>query len=415
MSVRGDRLAWMTVRRWALWQLSRRGLICYVLTVDALAVAGVVSSLSLISIDQDNAVPFILLTSCALLYTELSKPIERMRERYKGTPFIDLNSVWMFAAILLLHPVLSAVVIIVSYFSRWVRVRPNALYRRTFSTAAAIVAGYAAYAYLVVTSGIPFDQMPRNVATFGLIVSTGAVFLIANTILITTAVYLGTPHKKIRQALGSPADYALEAATIALGILMAWALADWPIALLLIIGITLVLHRSVLIKQLRDQARADPKTGLLNSDSWSKDAAAELVRSPATCTALLMLDLDNFKSINDRHGHLIGDQHLRGVADVLKSEVRATDLVGRFGGEEFVILLPNTTQHDALAIAERIRRRIATIAINGLDTVTVSVGVAAHPQHGSTLEEVVSAADSALLAAKTAGRNRTLLFAAPPP
>lgn len=414
MSVRGDRLAWMTVRRWALWQLSRRGLICYVLTVDALALAGVVSSLSLISIDQDNAVPFILLTSCVLLYTELSKPIERMRERYKGTPFIDLNSVWMFAAILLLHPVLSAVVIIVSYFSRWVRIRPNALYRRTFSTAAAIVAGYAAYAYLVVTSGIPFDQMPRNVATFGLVVSAGALFLIANTILITIAVYLGTPHKKIRQALGSPADYALEAATIALGILMAWALVDWPIALLLIIGITLVLHRSVLIKQLRDQARADPKTGLLNSDSWSKDAAAELTRSPATSTALLMLDLDNFKSINDRHGHLIGDKHLRGVADVLKSEVRATDLVGRFGGEEFVILLPNTTQHDALAIAERIRRRIATIAINGLDTVTVSVGVAAHPEHGSTLEEVVSAADSALLAAKTAGRNRTLLFATPP-
>jgi diguanylate cyclase (GGDEF)-like protein len=132
------------------------------------------------------------------------------------------------------------------------------------------------------------------------------------------------------------------------------------------------------------------------------------------CTALLMLDLDNFKSINDRHGHLIGDKHLRGVADVLKSEVRATDLVGRFGGEEFVILLPNTTQHDALAIAERIRRRIATIAINGVDTVTVSVGVAAHPIHGSTLEEVVNAADSALLAAKTAGRNRTLLFATPP-
>jgi diguanylate cyclase (GGDEF)-like protein len=414
MSVRGDQLAWVAVRRWALWQLSRRGLICYVLTVDGLALAGVAGSVSLISIDQDNAVPFIILTSCALLYTELSKPIERMRERYKGTPFIDLNSVWMFAAILLLHPMLSAIVIIVSYFSRWVRVRPNALYRRTFSTAAAIVAGYAAYAYREVMSGIPFDQMPRNIATFGLVVSVGAVFLIVNTILITVAVYLGTPHKKIRQALGSPADYALEAATIALGILMAWALADWPIALLLIIGITLVLHRSVLIRQLREQARADPKTGLLNSDSWSKDAAAELTRSPMACTALLMLDLDNFKSINDRHGHLIGDKHLRGVADVLKSEVRATDLVGRFGGEEFVILLPNTTQHDALAIAERIRRRIATIAINGVDTVTVSVGVAAHPIHGSTLEEVVNAADSALLAAKTAGRNRTLLFATPP-
>jgi diguanylate cyclase (GGDEF)-like protein len=229
-------------------------------------------------------------------------------------------------------------------------------------------------------------------------------------VLITVAVYLGTPHKRVRQALGTPSDYALEAATIALGILLAWALVDWPIALLLIVGITLVLHRSVLIRQLRDQARADPKTGLLNSASWSKDAEAELVRS-VDVTALLMLDLDNFKMINDRHGHLVGDKHLRGVADVLKSEVRATDLVGRFGGEEFVILLPRTEQADALAIAERIRRRVATVAVEGVDTVTVSVGVAAHPVHGETLEEVVSAADCALLAAKTAGRNRTLLFA----
>ncbi|MET0236647.1 MAG: GGDEF domain-containing protein [Kibdelosporangium sp.] len=414
MSEGGGQLARKSVRRWALWQLSRRSLIGYVLTIDALALAGAVVSVSLIAIRQDNAVPFIVLISCSLLYAELSRPIERIR-RHRGTPFIDLNSVWMFAAILLLHPLLSAVVIIVSYFSKWVRFRPNALYRRTFSTAAAIVAGYVAYAYMMVISDTRFDRMPRNVDSFGLVVSTGAVFLIVNTILITTAVYLCTPHKKIRNALGDPADYALEAATIALGILMAWALADWPIALSLIIGITLVLHRSVLIRQLRDQARADPKTGLLNSASWSKDAAAELARSPANCTAVLMLDLDNFKSINDRHGHLMGDKHLRRVADVLKSEVRGTDLVGRFGGEEFVILLPDTTQHDALAIAERIRRRVATVATDGVATVTVSVGVASHPEHGTTLEDVVRSADSALLAAKTAGRNRTLLFTAPPP
>jgi diguanylate cyclase (GGDEF)-like protein len=398
------------IRQWAIWRMPKRVLIGYVLTVDALAVLGVAGSLSLIAIDRDNIVPLILLTSCAGLYTELSRPIERMRERYKGTPFIDLNSVWMFAAILLLHPALSAVVIIVSYFFRWLRVRPNALYRRTFSTAATIVAGYAASAYLARLSDQPFAHMARDVRTFALVVSAGLVFLAVNTVLITVAVYLGTPHKRVREALGTPGDYALEAATIALGILLAWALVDWPIALLLIVGITLVLHRSVLIRQLRDQARADPKTGLLNSASWSKDAEAELVRS-VDVTALLMLDLDNFKMINDRHGHLVGDKHLRGVADVLKAEVRATDLVGRFGGEEFVILLPRTEQADALAIAERIRRRVATVAVEGVDTVTVSVGVAAHPVHGETLEEVVSAADCALLAAKTAGRNRTLLFA----
>jgi len=75
-----------------------------------------------------------------------------------------------------------------------------------------------------------------------------------------------------------------------------------------------------------------------------------------------------------------------------------------------VVLLPQTAQQDAMAIAERIRRRVATVTVEGVDAVTVSVGVAAHPDHGETLEEVVSAADCALLAAKTAGRNRTLLF-----
>ncbi len=414
MTMSRSQFARMPIRRWAVWRMPRKSLIGYVLAVDALAVFGVAGSLSTIAIDRDNIVPLILLTSCAALYTELSRPIEKMRERYKGTPFIDLNSVWMFAAILLLHPALSAVVIIVSYFFRWVRIRPNALYRRTFSTAATMVAGYASTAYLALVSDQNFAHMPRNIASFGVVVGAGLVFLTVNTILITVAVYLGTPHKRVRDALGAPADYSLEAATIALGILLAWALVDWPVALLLIIGITLVLHRGVLIRQLREQARADPKTGLLNSASWSQDAAAELGRSSHS-TALLMLDLDNFKLINDRHGHLVGDKHLRGVADVLKSEVRATDLVGRFGGEEFVVLLPHTLQDDAMAIAERIRRRIATIPIAGVDTVTVSVGVAAHPQHGTTLEEVVSAADRALLAAKTAGRNRTLLFPTPTP
>jgi diguanylate cyclase (GGDEF)-like protein len=397
-------------RRWALGQLSNRTLIGYVLAVDVVALLGVACSITVVPFRATDIVPLILLTGCALLYTELSLPIERVQERAKDGPYIDLNSVWMFAAILLLHPASSAVVIVVSYFSIWVRVRPNELYRRTFSAAATIIAGLAAVAFLRAVSDQSFATMPRNGESFGLVIVSALVFLIVNTILISTAIYLGTPQARPRDALGPLADYALEAATVALGILLAWGLVDWPATIVLIMGITLVLHRSVLIRQLRDKARADPKTGLLNSASWFEDAAVELARSGPS-TALLMLDLDHFKMINDRHGHLVGDKHLRGVAEVLKAEVRAPDLVGRFGGEEFVVLLPRTALEDALAIAERIRRRIATVVVEGIDYVTVSVGVAAYPEHGATLEDVVSAADCALLAAKTAGRNRTLLFA----
>lgn len=375
-----------------MWQLSNRARIGYVLAVDILAVTGVVFALSLIPVPSADLLPFVLLISCALVYPELSRPIERSRI---SRPFIDLNAVWMFAAILLLHPALSAVVIAVSYFAQWVRVRPDRLYRKAFFASATIVAGYAASAGYAVLSHGKFDDAPRDIVSFSLVVGAGLVFLIFKWALCYFC-----------HATATPGDYALEASTIALGIVVGWALVDWPFVLLLIIGITLVMHRSV---QFRDQARTDPKTGLLNSASWSNDAEAHLKRGEKA--ALLMLDLDNFKSINDRYGHLVGDKHLKGVAEVLRAEVRGTDILGRFGGEEFVILLPATSQQDAMAVAERIRRRVERFAVE--DAVTVSVGVAAHPDHGTSLEEVMNAADLALLAAKAAGRNRTLLFAAP--
>ncbi|RSM75353.1 GGDEF domain-containing protein [Kibdelosporangium aridum] len=393
-----DQIGRLGVRHWALWQLTNRARIGYVLVIDALAVVGAVIALTLIPVPSANLLPFALLTSCALVYVELSRPIERLRMTRR--PFIDLNSVWMFGAILLLHPALAALVITVSYLAQWLRVRPGRLYRKAFSASATIVAGYAANTAFAVLSDAKFQDLPRDIASFGLVVGAGLVFLIFKWAVFYFA-----------DAIATPGDYALEASAIALGIMLAWALVDWPIVLLLIIGITLVLHRGVLIRQLRDQARTDPKTGLLNSASWSNDAETQLARGENA--ALLMLDLDNFKSINDRYGHLVGDKHLKGVADVLRSEVRATDMVGRFGGEEFVILLPGASQEDAMAIAERIRRRVEGFAVEGLGMVTVSVGVAAHPDHGTTLEEVMNAADLALLAAKTAGRNRTLLFAAP--
>ncbi|WP_240686724.1 GGDEF domain-containing protein [Amycolatopsis suaedae] len=240
---------------------------------------------------------------------------------------------------------------------------------------------------------------------------------------MTVAVYFGSPHVSLRTALGSFSDYSLEAATIGLGILLGWALDEWPVALLLIVGITLVLHRSVLVRQLREQARSDRKTGLLNAEAWADAARAELARGEQLkhSSGLLVLDLDFFKKVNDTHGHLAGDDVLRATAATLQAEVRAGDLVGRFGGEEFVVLLPNIGQAEAVAIAERIRRRVGATAVpltQGGDgpadiTVTVSIGVASHPKDASSLEALMQAADTALYQAKAAGRNRTLLYVAP--
>ncbi|WP_052026081.1 GGDEF domain-containing protein [Amycolatopsis vancoresmycina] len=124
-----------------------------------------------------------------------------------------------------------------------------------------------------------------------------------------------------------------------------------------------------------------------------------------------MLDLDHFKRVNDTHGHLAGDDVLRAVARAVRGEVRIYDAVGRFGGEEFVVLLPGIGQGHSAAVAERIRDAVASLAVETaggrrIDGLSVSIGVAVHPAAGSGVDEVLGAADKAVYEAKHTGRNR---------
>jgi diguanylate cyclase (GGDEF)-like protein len=126
---------------------------------------------------------------------------------------------------------------------------------------------------------------------------------------------------------------------------------------------------------------------------------------------LLLIDLDHFKAVNDNFGHLVGDAALQAVGLRLKRELRQYDVVGRFGGEEFVALLPGVDTTDAAAAAERIRAAIASISLAEMgtatdSTLTASLGVAMYPLHGDDLGEVLRAADTALYLAKSAGRDR---------
>jgi diguanylate cyclase (GGDEF)-like protein len=126
----------------------------------------------------------------------------------------------------------------------------------------------------------------------------------------------------------------------------------------------------------------------------------------------MMLDVDHFKRINDRHGHHVGDQVLRVLAERCKAALRSVDVLGRYGGEEFAILLPGTSQHNAATIlAERIRKKVAEEPIqtdDGVVKVTVSVGVAALDPDMRSTGDLFKRADSALYEAKQAGRNRVV-------
>jgi diguanylate cyclase (GGDEF)-like protein len=163
-------------------------------------------------------------------------------------------------------------------------------------------------------------------------------------------------------------------------------------------------------------ARTDAKTGLLNATAWQREADAEVARAQRAGSplALLLVDVDHFKRVNDSHGHLIGDEVLRALATELRQQVRESDVVGRFGGEEFTVLLPRTDGAGAYGIAERLRANAATLSVAAADTrinVTVSIGVAVLGQHGHDPFELLTAADVALYRAKDAGRDQVRIYA----
>jgi diguanylate cyclase (GGDEF)-like protein len=157
-------------------------------------------------------------------------------------------------------------------------------------------------------------------------------------------------------------------------------------------------------------ARTDAKTGLLNAAAWQQAADAETARAAryGQSLAVAMIDIDHFKKVNDTWGHLAGDQVLAEVARALAGQLRSYDVAGRFGGDEFAVLLPGATEATARLVAERMRAGLtSTSPLPGTTSrVTVSIGVAAAVPARENLPNLVAAADEALYAAKQAGRNQ---------
>ncbi len=183
--------------------------------------------------------------------------------------------------------------------------------------------------------------------------------------------------------------------------------------------LAVAVNQAHLFAQMQQQALTDGLTGCYNRRSFELQLERDLhlatrMRQPLS---LIMLDLDNFKQINDQAGHEAGDVALRKLADTLRAELRAVDSTARlnggavesaarFGGDEFVIILPQADTEGALLVAERLRKRIEEIHVPGFGPVTSSFGVATFPRHASTRDTLVVAADRALYISKNSGRNR---------
>jgi diguanylate cyclase len=165
-------------------------------------------------------------------------------------------------------------------------------------------------------------------------------------------------------------------------------------------------------RNLSEISRTDSLSGLLNRRALEEAVATEFQRCErwSRTASLLMLDIDHFKAINDRHGHPAGDRVLRELSALLRATVRKPDVIGRYGGEEFAIVLPETALADAKVLAERVRRRVESLVSDPADPAirfTVSIGIAEREGADADPSHWIARADRALYAAKANGRNRT--------
>lgn len=395
---------------WQLWRLpaSPRA---YVIVVDIVGVACVIPFSFVEAVRASDLLILALLAAGDVVHIETARHVERLREvaaeRY---PMVDFKSVWTFAGLLLLPVGLALVLVALTFVYSWARVaRCSSAHRWWFSCMTVLLGTVAAWTVLRL---LPLDQEDLR-GPWGLIVVCLAAltrWTVNHGIVVGVYTLMEPTTSWIRRFL-APVETMLGLGSLAIGAVVAALFMSFPWLIPVLLAPLMVMHRGLLVKQLVAALNTDAKTGLATAACWQAHAARALARARRRHLRLgvLMVDLDEFKRVNDRWGHLVGDQVLQAVADVLADEVRTPGAVGRFGGEEFVVLLDDTGVEEIAGTAERIRARSCAIAVEGtaVPDVSVSIGTACcHDPRIEEIDDLVLAADVALYEAKRAGRNR---------
>jgi diguanylate cyclase (GGDEF)-like protein len=342
----------------------------------------------------------------------------------------DLLSAWWLPVALLLPPLFALVAPAVLGLLGYLMVRRGVLYRRMFSSAAIGLSGACAsvlFRWLAPTApqaqamgwllypGPGPDKWLLQPRSMAVAVGCAVAFGVLNACLVAIAAWLVAPDSQLSAMLWDRERMLLDLTETCVGILVMISCALSALLLMVALPPVILLQRSLLHSQLKAQARTDPKTGVLNAGAWQAEAIMAISRAQRRREplAVLIVDLDHFKLVNDTHGHLIGDAVLRTLAADMRQQVRETDLVGRFGGEEFAVVLSDTADGEAAQVAERIRRGAAVVKVltdDAIVGVTVSIGLAILGSHGSTLTDLLAAADLALYRAKNTGRDRVCCY-----
>jgi diguanylate cyclase (GGDEF)-like protein/putative nucleotidyltransferase with HDIG domain len=326
-----------------------------------------------------------------------------------------VSIVFLVAAALVLPPELALLVPLVMFVPDWLRARREwtvQLFNICQSMLLVLVAGWA---FRAVHAGLPGDGIR--------LVSAGALaallLVLLNHALVDTMIHLARGRSFRELGFLSPAEYLPDLVLAAVGVCVAGLWRYNPALIPFALTPLALVQRSLSVPALEAEARVDPKTGLFNARHFNKVFQDELHRTErhGRPLSLLMIDLDLLREINNKHGHIAGDTVIRGIAEVFRTHLRHYDVPSRFGGEEYSVLLPETSLEQALEIAERIRATVATHRFV-VETVaepiqaTVSIGVACFPQDATEQTELVHQADLAVYRAKLQGRNRVVAASA---
>jgi diguanylate cyclase (GGDEF)-like protein len=409
------------VRDWAWWQLPSV-LRAYVGAIPLAALVFIALAASRTVWTATDLMKFLLLLGCGMVSVAATPRVAYLKSGMAR----DFLTAWVLPVAILLPPIYAMLAPIpLQVLTQW-RVHRGVVYRRVF-TAAAISLAYgtasllfrafpASFAGPTIGAGTHALTWTLAVAVCEIVGGRGHHFLIVGAIKLTDPSVRLAELELNREAL--QADFA----EFDLSVLITVVIAVNPVLAVAAVPTVLLARRFIMHEQLLAAARIDTKTGLLNASTWEREAEIEIARAVRMHIplAVALVDIDHFKAVNDTYGHLIGDKALRAVTDALRSQLRGYDLAGRFGGEEFAVLLPQAREQDALSVAERLRTHIAGLSVPvddgdesaGCVRLTISVGVASLDGESRELTDLLAAADAALYHAKETGRNKTHMISA---
>ncbi len=409
------------VRDWAIWELSpwMRVYVAAVIAAELICIAAAATLVPPRGADLRLAAVLVL---CNLITVELTRRAGEPAGLVK-----DVHAVWELPLALLLPPLYGLLAPIPRMILVQWRVRPTLIYRRIF-TGAAVGLSYGAaslafHAALRGAGGLASGQQDHLLLWVVLAVAAGALKSAVNKILVWTAVKGADPAASARKDLFTREPLFNDAAELSISIMVTQAVTASLVMPVVALPLVALLHRSFRHAQLLAAGRHDSKTGLLNAATWQREARLETARAvrAGEPLAVAIADIDHFKRVNDQWGHLTGDAVLAAIARAFAALLRDEDLTGRFGGEEFTILLPRTTAAQAFEMAQRLCEKIGQISTpvsarsGGPLQVTISIGVAALGPGHRDLDDLLAAADCALYDAKKGGRNQACMQADPPP